>query len=114
VPDESAALFTLTTPFTLTATLQGCTDPFAPANFCNPADIVFDNANFVGQGIATVTMTSFDGGAGRLYGIQSIRYDFAPAAVPEPATIALLSAGLAGVGAAARRRRRKAARDKTD
>ncbi|HYO62172.1 MAG TPA: PEP-CTERM sorting domain-containing protein [Pyrinomonadaceae bacterium] len=114
VPDESAALFTLTTPFTFSATLQGCTNPNGPINFCPPGDIVFDNVSFLGSGIATVVLSSFETVNGRQYGIRSIRYDFAPTPTPEPATVALLSAGLAAAGAAARRRRRKAARDTTD
>ena len=111
VPGETAALFTVTTPFSFMATLQGCTNPLGPINGCQPGDIVFDNATFLGQGVATVEMSSIDGPDGRLYSIRSIRYDFAPAATPEPATIALLASGLAGVGAAARRRRRKTAPD---
>lgn len=109
VPGETAALFTVTTPFSFLATFQGCTNPSGPMTFCKPGEIVFDNATFVGQGIATVEMSSIEGINGREYFIRSVRYDFVPAATPEPATIALLASGLAGVGAAARRRRRKSA-----
>lgn len=111
IPNVADALFTVTTPFTFTAMLQGCATPNTLTP-CPAADIVFNNATFVGQGTATVQFSSFEGGNGRLYSIRSIRYDFSPTATPEPATIGLLSAGLAGVFAA-RRRRRKAARDET-
>lgn len=112
VPNTSDALFTVTTPFSFTATLQGCTDPQGPINFCHAGDIVFDNATFIGQGTATVQMSSVsDGADGHLYSIRSIRYDFA-APTPEPATIVLLSTGLAGAGAIARRRRGRRAASK--
>lgn len=106
VPDTADALFTVITPFSFTATLQGCATPHT-LDPCPSGDIVFDNATFIGQGTATVQMSSIDGEFGRAYSIRSIRYDFAPTATPEPATIALLSTGLAGAGAIARRRRRK-------
>ena len=112
IPGENASLFTVTTPFFFTATLQGCATPNTLTP-CPAGDIVFDGATFLGQGTATVELSSFEGANGRLYSIRSIRYDFSsPTATPEPATIGLLSAGLAGVFAA-RRRRRKAARDET-
>lgn len=38
-------------------------------------------------------------------GVVTLRYDFSPAAIPEPTTLLLLGTGLAGVGAAVRKRR---------
>ena len=113
MPNVTDSLFTITTPFTFTAMLQGCTDPLGPITYCKPGDIVF-NANFVGQGLAIAEFNAVDDArGGRLYSIRRIRYEFAPASTPEPATVALLASGLAGVGAVARRRRRKAAPDKS-
>lgn len=113
VPDTNDALFTVITPFSFTATLQGCATPHTQ-DICPAGDIVFDNATFNGQGTATVEMSSFDDGFGRRYDIRSVRYDFAPTATPEPATIVLLSTGLAGAGAVARRRRGKTDSKKVD
>ncbi len=106
VPNTSSNLFTVTTPFLLTGSMQGCKDSSGALGLCQPGDLAF-NYFLTGQGTATITMMSFESAVfGRLYEIQSVRYDFAPAAVPEPATIALLSTGLMAAGAAARKRRR--------
>ncbi len=107
MPDVADGIFTITTPFTFTATLQGCTDPLGPVNYCKPGDVVFD-ATFVGQGLAYAEFATVDdGNGGRIYTLRGVRYEFAPASTPEPATVALLASGLAGTGAFARRRRGK-------
>jgi hypothetical protein len=68
----------------------------------------FVNSDLVGQGIATLTFTSFTGANGqRVQELRSVTYTFAPAAtVPEAGTLLLLGSGLAGAFADVRRRRR--------
>lgn len=112
MPNETSNLFTLTTPFAFHGFLLGCTHD--PITGCAPGDTIF-NSSLIGQGTATLTIQSFDAGSpfGRLYQLQGVRYDFAPTPTPEPATMVLLGTGLAGIGAAVRRRRRKISRDKS-
>ena len=84
---------TLTTPFTMTGLLntrEG--SPFNPPLFTTMIS---------GQGVATLTLREGVGGPGT-YGVVSIRYDFQP--VPEPTTLLLFGAGLAGIIARSRRR----------
>jgi hypothetical protein len=110
IPNDTSSLITLTTPFDFNGHLNGCTS--STISGCPDADVVFDSF-LIGHGIATVTLHSFDGGSmGRLYWLGGVRYDFAPTPTPEPATMILLGTGLAGIGAAVRRKRR-ASRDKT-
>lgn len=94
--------FTVHVPFTFSATFQGCLTNFP----CGPANIVFDTTTFTGQGMAAVEIIGFQRADGRHFSIMNVTYNFADP-VPEPATLVLLSTGLAGAAAAARRRRRK-------
>ncbi|HEY6190153.1 MAG TPA: PEP-CTERM sorting domain-containing protein [Pyrinomonadaceae bacterium] len=112
IPNDPSSLITMTTPFTFNGRLHGCTS--SQISGCPEGQDVFDSF-LVGQGIATVTIHSFDGGVsfGQLYEVNHVRYDFAaPTPTPEPATMFLLGTGLAGIGAAVRRKR-KASRDRT-
>jgi hypothetical protein len=91
------ATFTFTVPFTITGTLRGM----------RAGDSELTTLLVVGQGEMTFTYSTFVLNGGTHYEFRRVEGNFADP-TPEPATLLLLSTGLAG-GAALRRRRRSAA-----
>lgn len=93
VPLSTDPVIFITTPFLMTGTLRG--------GVIGQPGVTFD-FSLSGQGTATIDLRRLADGT---YRTENITYTFAPAPVPEPATLLLLGTGLAGVGAAVRRRR---------
>jgi hypothetical protein len=95
-------IYTVTVPFEMTGTLGGDTVAPVPGG---PPNIVFD-VTLTGRGLATFQFFVGDSGITTTYTLMNARYNFQPAPVPEPATLLLMGAGLAGVAAKIRKRRR--------
>jgi len=80
---------TLTMPFNMVGTIV-----VHPLD--DPGSVIF-STEIIGSGIATLTLRRPGGNQQAGFAIDTARYDFSPAAVPEPATVILLTTGLAGI-----------------
>lgn len=85
---STADQITLMMPFDMVGTIQ-----VHAAN--DPVPVIF-STTINGSGIATLTLQCPPGNPVG-FAITAARYDFNPAAVPEPATLILLTTGLAGI-----------------
>jgi hypothetical protein len=85
---SSTDQMTLTMPFDMVGTIQ-------VHSLDDPGPVIF-STEINGSGIATLTLQRPAGNPAG-FAITAARYDFSPAAIPEPATVILLTTGLAGM-----------------
>jgi hypothetical protein len=90
IPSSAGDQVTLTMPFDMTGTIN-------VHDVNDPGPVIFSTM-INGGGLATLTLTRPPGNPVG-FAITAARYDFSPAAVPEPATLILLTTGIVGIGA---------------
>ena len=84
----------LTAPFTLSGLMEGCLEPHATCQ-----SVVF-STQVSGTGLASIQLQGFVDSEGRtLYLFRNITYTFENTAVPEPASILILTGALSTLGA---------------
>jgi len=95
----------ITSPFTFTGRLAACPLELGGPD-CTPSKQIF-SSEFVGRGTAILELRFFglNANGDSLYNFSAVGYIFDNAEVPEPTTLTLLAAGLMGL--AAKRRFRK-------
>jgi PEP-CTERM motif len=98
IPLLDTPTITITAPFYMTGNLS-------VATISTDGHVPVFSMTVQGSGMATLTLARFFDGLQYGYQLTQIRYDFQPSDVPEPTTLWLLGAGLAGLTAAVRRRR---------
>jgi hypothetical protein len=97
VTNSSVTLFA---PFTLDGSLNGCLESHL---ICQT--IVF-STQVTGSGIASIQLQAFTDAQGQtLFFFRNVTYTFDNTAIPEPASILILTTGLAAFGVAKRKRR---------
>jgi len=88
-PQNGQSQFSFTTPFTMQGHIDGTADSMR--------QVPLFSVQVTGSGVETVSGRTFPGGVPADYLAQSFVAAFqAPASTPEPATIVLLAAGIAG------------------